>query len=76
MPTSYQIIWCAQSSWHYVLEGGFRYAMPLYLAIQAKDHLKKCPKSNKDCVAQWLSSLSPADRMQVKIIEQRQHSPN
>jgi hypothetical protein len=73
MPT-YQIIWCAHSSWHYVVEGQLRYAMPLYLAIQAKEHLKKCPRSQPDCVARWVSSLSPADRMQIKIIEHRTHS--
>jgi len=74
MPTSYQIIWCAQSSWHYVVEGSLRYAMPLYLAIQAKEHLKNCPKSHEDCMARWVSSLSPADRIQVRIVEHRTHS--
>ena len=72
MPT-YQIIWCAQSSWHYVVEGSMRYAMPLYLAIQAKEHLKTCPRSHNDCVAQWVSALSPADRIQVKIVDHRVH---
>lgn len=69
-----QIIWCAQSSWHYIVEGPRRYAMPLYLAIQVKDYLKNCKRMN-DCVEQWVSGLSPADRMLVKITEQRTHVP-
>ena len=70
MPTP-QIIWCAQSSWHYIVEGPKRYAMPLYLAIQAKEHLKHCV--NTDCVERWVSGLGPADRMLIKITEQRLH---
>jgi hypothetical protein len=73
MPTNAQFIWCAQSSWHYIVEGTRRYAMPLFLAIQVKDHLKNC-KGN-DCVERWLSGLSPADRMLVKITEVRTHTP-
>jgi len=66
------IIWCAQSSWHYVVEGQRRYAMPLYLAIQVKEYLKNC-KRNNDCVEHWVSGLSPEDRMLIKITEQLTH---
>ncbi len=68
MPTP-QIIWCAQSSWHYIVEGSTRYAMPLYLAIQVKEHLKNCLPQHHDCVARWISGLSPSDQMQVKIMD-------
>jgi hypothetical protein len=47
--------------------------MPLYLAIQVKEHLKSCKRTNLDCIEEWLSYLSPADRMLVKITEQRTH---
>ena len=72
MPTP-QIIWCAQSTLHYVVEGPKRYAMPLYLAIQVKEFLKNCKRKDDDCVEHWLSNLGPADRMLVKITEQRTH---
>lgn len=75
MPTNPQIIWCAQSSWHYIVEGSRRYAMPLFLAIQVKEHLKNCQPKNDDCVERWLSGLGPADRMLVKITETRSHVP-
>ncbi|HEY0677530.1 MAG TPA: hypothetical protein VGD17_04555 [Chitinophagaceae bacterium] len=61
------IIWCAQSSMHYIIEGSVRYAMPLYLAIQIKEYLKKCHREPNDCVARWVSDLGPADRTMVKI---------
>lgn len=61
------IIWCAQSSVHYIIEGSVKYAMPLYLAIQMKEHLKNCQGIRNDCVAKWVSSLAPADRTMVKI---------
>ena len=66
-----QIVWCAQSSLHYIVEDSTRYAMPLFLAIQLKEHLKVCVKRNgnrnKNCVAEWLSHLNPQDRMLVQV---------
>jgi hypothetical protein len=73
--TTPQIIWCAQSSMHYIVEGATRYAMPLYLAIQVKDYLKNCCCGKKDCVAQFISDLGPADRTLVKVIDQRELQP-
>ena len=69
MPTP-QIIWCAQSSTHYIVESSVRYAMPLVLAIQLKEYLKKCirPNAESKCVQEWVSGLSPADRMMVKVM--------
>lgn len=70
MPTP-QIIWCAQSSTHYIVESSVRYAMPLVLAIQLKEYLKKCiKKSDNNCVQEWVSGLSPADRMLVTVMNQ------
>jgi len=66
-----QIVWCAQSALHYVTESSTRYGMPLYLAIQLKQHLRDCMKKNNDCVARWISNLSPADRIQIQVIEQQ-----
>lgn len=64
-----QIIWCAHSSVHYIIESSVRYSMPLFLAIQLKDHLKKCLKRNcSNCVQEWVSGLGPADRMLVQVI--------
>lgn len=71
-----QIIWCAQSSLHYIVEASTRYAMPLFLAIQLKEHLKGCIKrnnKNNNCVAEWVSHLNPQDRMLVQI---NQHLAN
>ena len=69
-----QIVWCAQSSLHYVVEDSTRYAMPLFLAIQLKEHLKICNKKNNNgnkkkskCVAEWISHLNPQDRILVQI---------
>ena len=66
-----QIVWCAQSSLHYVVEDSTRYAMPLFLAIQLKEHLKGCVKKNNNrnnnCVAEWISHLTPQDRMLVQV---------
>ena len=68
MPTP-RIIWCAQSSTHYIVESSMRYAMPLVLAIQLKEHLKKCVKKpNSNCVQEWVSDLNPADRMMVTVM--------
>lgn len=68
MPTP-QIIWCAQSSMHYIVESSVRYAMPLVLALQLKDHLKNClSKNGRACVEEWVSGLNPEDRMMVKIM--------
>ena len=75
MSTTRQIIWCAQSSWHYIVEGPVRYGMPLYLAIQAKEHLKKCPHNYDNCLERWVSALGPADRINIKIIDQRTSFP-
>ena len=69
-----QIVWCAQSSLHYVVEDSTRYAMPLFLAIQLKEHLKLCVKRNEhrnsNCVAEWLSRLNPQDRILVQVNSQ------
>ena len=65
-----QIVWCAQSSLHYVVEDSTRYAMPLFLAIQLKEHLKICGKKTNrtgKCVAEWISHLNPQDRILVQI---------
>ena len=66
-----QIVWCAQSSLHYIVEDSTRYAMPLFLAIQLKEHLKGCAKRNNNrnnnCVAEWISHLTPQDRMLVQV---------
>jgi hypothetical protein len=69
MPTP-RIIWCAQSSTHYIVESSVRYAMPLVLAIQLKEYLKKCVKKSADsnCVQEWVSGLNPADRMMVQVM--------
>jgi len=61
------ITWCADSSLHYIVESSVRYSMPLYLALQLKDHLKDCGKKHQDCVARWVSDLTPADKIFVKI---------
>lgn len=68
MPTP-QIIFCAHSSTHYIVESHVRYAMPLVLAIQLKEYLKKRIKLNTDsnCVQEWVSHLAPEDRMLVKV---------
>ena len=70
-----QIVWCAQSSLHYIVEDSTRYAMPLFLAIQLKEHLKVCAKKNelrsKRCVAEWLSHLTPQDRILVQVNPQQ-----
>ncbi|MGB8192241.1 MAG: hypothetical protein WCF67_09995 [Chitinophagaceae bacterium] len=64
-----QITWCAQSSMHYIVESSTRYTMPLVLAIQLKDHLKKCIIRNcSNCVEEWVSGLDPEDRMLVQIM--------
>ncbi|HYE53944.1 MAG TPA: hypothetical protein VD996_03845 [Chitinophagaceae bacterium] len=62
-----QITWCAYSSHHYIVESSVRYSMPLYLALQLKDYLKRCMRNNDDCVARWVSDLTPADRIFVQI---------
>jgi hypothetical protein len=64
-----QIIWCAQSSTHYIVESSVRYAMPLVLAIQLKEYMKECfqRRSNGNCVQEWVSSLAPEDRILVEV---------
>ena len=65
-----QIVWCAQSSLHYVEEASTRYSMPLFLAIQLKEHLKGCAMKNHNrnsCVADWVNRLTPQDRMLVHV---------
>lgn len=71
-----QIIWCAQSSLHYIVEDSTRYAMPLFLAIQLKEHLKVCARKQEqqrssNCVAEWLSRLTPQDRILVQVNSQQ-----
>ena len=63
-----QVVFCANSDCHYVIEENTKYCLPLYLALQLNKHLRKIKNSHsKNFVSNWINNLPPEEKQLINV---------
>ena len=63
-----QVVFCANSDCHYVVEENTKYCLPLYLALQLNKYLRKIKNSySKNAVTNWINELPLEEKQLVNI---------
>ena len=66
--TTPQVVFCANSDCHYVVEEDTKYCLPLYLALLLNKHLRGFKNSHsQNPVSNWISNLPPEEKQLVNI---------
>ena len=63
-----QVVFCANSDSHYVIEENTKYCLPLYLALLLNKHLRRFKNSHtQNPVTNWINNLPQDERQLINV---------